>query len=40
MPGLSGPPLGQMLVRLEQEWIDSGFTLTREALIARAGKEG
>lgn len=30
----SGPELGQVLRRLEAEWIDSGFTLDREALLA------
>ena len=28
-----GPELGHMLRRLEAEWIDSGFTLDREALL-------
>lgn len=30
-----GPELGQTLARLEQEWIDSGFTLRRSELLAR-----
>ncbi len=33
-----GPQLGVWLDQLEQAWIQSGFTLTREALIARAGQ--
>lgn len=32
---LSGPALGQRLKALEQAWIDSGFRLTREALLTR-----
>ena len=40
MPALSGPALGRTMERLEQEWIDSGFGLTREELLIRAGKEG
>ncbi len=32
----AGPKLGTMLRRLEADWIDSDFTLTREALLARA----
>ena len=34
MPVLEGPKLGQELKRLERLWIDSGFTLDREALLA------
>ena len=40
MPQLTGPALGETMKRLEQEWIASGFTLTREDLIGRASKEG
>jgi len=37
--GLSpGPNLGRMQRRLEQRWIDSGFSLDREALIACMNK--
>ena len=35
MPDLTGPALGAALNRLEDEWIASGFTLKRAALIAR-----
>ncbi|MDF1802211.1 CCA tRNA nucleotidyltransferase [Thalassovita sp.] len=35
MPDLTGPALGAALKRLEKDWIDSGFRLTREALLAR-----
>lgn len=31
-----GPQLGKLLKRLEAEWIESGFELTREELLARA----
>ena len=31
-----GPDLGQVLKRLEQDWIDSGFNLDREQLLAKA----
>ena len=34
MPTLEGPALGQKLKQLEDRWIASGFTLTREALLA------
>lgn len=37
MPALEGPALGQALKRLEAEWIASGFTLDRDALLARRG---
>ena len=40
MPGLTGPALGRTMERLEQDWIDSGFGLTREDLLARGAKEG
>ncbi|MHA6264300.1 CCA tRNA nucleotidyltransferase [Arenibacterium sp. CAU 1754] len=33
MPAFSGPELGAQLARLEQRWIDSNFTLTRDALL-------
>ncbi|MEJ6390033.1 CCA tRNA nucleotidyltransferase [Gymnodinialimonas ulvae] len=33
MPALDGPALGQRLRALEQAWIDSGFTLSRAALL-------
>jgi poly(A) polymerase len=32
-----GPALGQALRRLEQAWVDSGFALEREALLAQLG---
>ncbi|MCL4186102.1 MAG: CCA tRNA nucleotidyltransferase [Rhodobacteraceae bacterium] len=38
MPPLSGPALGSALKAAERRWIDSGFTLTREAL--RGGAAG
>jgi tRNA nucleotidyltransferase/poly(A) polymerase len=34
MPAYSGPALGRRLAELEQRWIDSGFTLDRDALLA------
>lgn len=40
MPELTGPALGRTMERLEQEWIDSGFSLARGDLLARAAKEG
>jgi poly(A) polymerase len=36
LPGLKGPELGAALKRLEADWIASGFTLDRAALLARA----
>jgi tRNA nucleotidyltransferase/poly(A) polymerase len=33
---LKGPEIGEVLKRLEQEWIASGFALDREELLARA----
>ena len=33
MPGLSGKALGERLKEIEAEWIASGFTATREALL-------
>ena len=33
MPELSGPELGKTLKRLEQDWIDSGFQLSKENLL-------
>ncbi|ANB33184.1 poly(A) polymerase [Rhodovulum sulfidophilum] len=38
MPRFSGPALGQMLKRLEADWIASDFRLDRAALIALAGR--
>jgi poly(A) polymerase len=35
MPDLQGPALGTALKALEQDWIASGFTLTRDQLLAR-----
>lgn len=35
MPTLQGPDLGRCLAALEQEWIASGFRLTREELLNR-----
>lgn len=40
MPGIEGPALGRVMKRLENEWIDSGFRLARDELLARAGQEG
>jgi len=37
MPEITGKALGEMLKRLETDWIASGFTLTREALLANRG---
>ncbi len=34
--GLEGPKLGEALRRLESDWIESGFALGRDDLIARA----
>jgi tRNA nucleotidyltransferase/poly(A) polymerase len=31
-----GPDLGQVLKRLEQEWIETGFSLDRDQLLAKA----
>lgn len=36
MPGFNGPRLGEMLDRLERDWIASDFDLGRDDLIARA----
>ncbi|MGH6735847.1 MAG: CCA tRNA nucleotidyltransferase [Methyloceanibacter sp.] len=36
--GLEGPALGEMLRRLEQHWVDSGFDTPRETLLAMAGE--
>ncbi len=33
MPALQGKPLGDKLKQLEQNWIDSGFRLTKEQLL-------
>jgi poly(A) polymerase len=33
--GLSGPAVGKALGAAEEAWIASGFTLSREALLAR-----
>ncbi|MEX3017410.1 CCA tRNA nucleotidyltransferase [Gymnodinialimonas hymeniacidonis] len=33
LPDLEGPTLGQRLKELEQRWIDSDFTLTKQALL-------
>nr|WP_242514427.1 CCA tRNA nucleotidyltransferase [Rhodovulum sulfidophilum] len=38
MPRFSGPALGQMLKRLEADWIASDFRLDSAALIALAGR--
>ncbi len=40
MPEVQGPALGACLSRLEQDWIDSNFKLTRAELLARVAKEG
>ena len=34
---LKGPDIGELLKRLEREWIESGFTLDRDQLLAKAG---
>jgi tRNA nucleotidyltransferase/poly(A) polymerase len=34
-----GPKLGALLKRLENDWIESGFGLERDALLERAAKE-
>ena len=33
-----GPKIGKLMRTLEEAWIESGFSLTREALLAQAGK--
>ncbi len=33
----AGPEMGRTLARLEKRWIESGFVLGREALLAKAG---
>jgi poly(A) polymerase len=33
--GLEGPAIGQIQRKLEEEWVDSGFALGRDALLAR-----
>ena len=38
MPAYSGATLGKQLKTLEQSWISSGFTLSRDELLARAGQ--
>ena len=35
MPDLSGPALGAALKRLEDEWVASGFSLSRKSLLQR-----
>lgn len=35
MPEITGKALGETLKRLESDWIGSGFTLTRNALLAK-----
>ncbi len=35
MPKLQGKALGDALKRLEERWIDSGFTLSRDALLSK-----
>jgi len=35
MPNITGKALGETLKRLESDWIASGFSLNREALLAR-----
>ncbi|MCV6596149.1 MAG: CCA tRNA nucleotidyltransferase [Mangrovicoccus sp.] len=37
MPALTGPALGKMLERLKADWIASGFALSRQELLRRAG---
>ncbi|MEX0339429.1 MAG: CCA tRNA nucleotidyltransferase [Arenibacterium sp.] len=36
-PTYQGAELGKRLTRLEQDWIDSGFTLTKSELLSRDG---
>jgi len=36
MPAFKGPALGQELARLEQIWINSGFTQTRAELLRKS----
>jgi poly(A) polymerase len=36
MPEFTGPALGQKLTELERRWIESGFTLGRNALLGQA----
>ncbi|MDQ2090401.1 CCA tRNA nucleotidyltransferase [Marimonas arenosa] len=38
MPSLQGPALGRMMKVLEEAWIDSGFRLSRDELIAQASE--
>jgi tRNA nucleotidyltransferase/poly(A) polymerase len=38
--GITGPEVGTVLRRLEEEWIDGGFAPTREALLERAATLG
>jgi poly(A) polymerase len=33
---LKGPEIGETLRRLERDWIEGGFSLTREPLLAKA----
>ena len=33
---LKGPDIGELLKRLEREWIESGFALDRDQLLAKA----
>jgi poly(A) polymerase len=40
MPEYTGVELGRVTRQLEKAWIGSGFTLSREALLAQAGKHG
>ncbi len=34
MPALEGKALGEALRRMEERWIESGFALSREALLS------
>ena len=40
MPEYSGVELGRTMENLEQEWIESGFELSRDTLLSRSGKQG
>jgi poly(A) polymerase len=40
MPEYSGVELGRTMEKLEQEWIESGFELSRDTLLSRSGKQG
>ena len=37
MPAFQGPALGQMMRKLEERWIESGFSLSRDDLLRASG---